>query len=124
MLVNASILTTMFPALASVNVIRAWSGAMGITPDGLPCVGKLGDIAGLYVAAGYSNGMSWAPITSRLLAELIVENASSISLDPLDPQRFAGRRYQWPDTYDYTVIAEYLGRSSQAGQNRESREAP
>ena len=65
---------------------------------------------GLYVAAGYSNGMSWAPVTSRLLAELIVDGGTSIPLGPLDPQRFAGKSYDWPQTYDYTVLAEYLGR--------------
>ncbi len=110
MLVNAAVLPRMFPALACLSVIRAWSGAMGITPDGLPCVGRVLPYEGLYVAAGYSNGMSWAPVTSRLLAELIVEGGSSIPLDHLDPQRFAGKSYDWPQTYDYTVLAEYLGR--------------
>jgi sarcosine oxidase subunit beta len=110
MLVNASVIPRMFPRLAALSVIRAWSGAMGITPDGLPCVGRVKPYEGLYVAAGYSNGLSWAPVTSRLLAELIVEGGTSIPLDPLDPERFAGRSYQWPQTYDYTVLADYLGR--------------
>lgn len=111
MLVNASVIPRMFPQLACLSVIRAWSGAMGITPDGLPCVGRVKPFEGLYVAAGYSNGMSWAPVTSRLLAELIVEGGTSIPLDPLDPERFAGKSYDWPQTYDYTVLAEYLGRA-------------
>ena len=111
MLVNASVIPKMFPKLAALSVIRAWSGAMGITPDGLPCVGRVKPYEGLYAAAGYANGMSWAPVTARLLAELIVEGGTSLPLDHLDPARFAGKSYQWPQTYDYTVLAEYLGRA-------------
>jgi len=108
---NTSVLTELLPGLADLNVIRAWSGAMGIAPDGLPCVGRLNSCDGLYVAAGYPNGMSYTPVTARLLAELIVEGQSSIPLETLDPNRFAGRRYDWPETYDYTVLAEYLNRA-------------
>jgi len=108
---NSSVLTEIMPGLRELNVIRAWSGAMGIAPDGMPCVGKLAPYEGLYVAVGYPNGMSYTPVTARLLAELIVEGESSIPLDPLDPSRFAGKTYDWPAEYDYTVLADYLGRT-------------
>ncbi len=108
---NSSVITELLPGLAELNVIRAWCGAMGVAPDGLPCVGKLPSRQGLYVAAGYPNGMSYTPVTARLLAELILDGESSIPLDPLDPARFAGKRYEWPERYDYTVLAEYLGRT-------------
>ncbi|MBN1676347.1 MAG: FAD-binding oxidoreductase [Kiritimatiellae bacterium] len=119
---NSSVLTEFFPGLARLNVIRAWSGAMGNTPDGMPCVGRVSSCEGLYVAAGYPNGMSYAPVTARLLAELIAEGDSSIPLDALDPNRFAGISYTWPERYDYTVLAEYLDRAGQpAGNRREAR---
>lgn len=108
---NSAVLTDIMPVLAGLNVIRVWSGAMGITPDGLPCVGKLAPYEGLYLACGYPNGMSYAPVTARLLAELIVEGESSIPLDTLDPNRFAGKTYDWPEVYDYTILAEFLGRT-------------
>lgn len=111
LLLNAAVLTEILPALKHLNVIRAWCGAMGITPDGLPCVGRLKPYEGLYVAAGYPNGMAYAPITARLLAELITEGAPSIPLEALDPMRFAGKQYAWPEKYDYTILAEYLGRA-------------
>ena len=114
---NTSVLTELLPGLSGLNVIRAWSGAMGIAPDGMPCVGKLEQCDGLYVAAGYPNGMSYAPVTARLLAELIVEGQSSIPLNTLDPNRFANRTYDWPMAYDYTVLAEYLNRTGQ-GEKR------
>ena len=110
---SSSVIAEMLPALSGLSVIRSWSGAMGITPDGLPCVGRLEPFGGLYVAAGYPNGMSYAPVTARLLAELIVEGESSIPLDALNPNRFKGRVYDWPEEYDYTVLAEFLGRTGQ-----------
>jgi glycine/D-amino acid oxidase-like deaminating enzyme len=110
MLVNASVIPRMFPQLACLSVIGPGRERWG-SPDGLPCVGWVPPYKGLYVAAGYSNGMSWAPVTSRLLAELIVEGDTSIALDHLDPRRFAGKSYSWPRAYDYTVLAEYLGRA-------------
>ncbi|MCK5801412.1 MAG: FAD-binding oxidoreductase [Lentisphaeria bacterium] len=108
---NTSVLTELLPGLGDLNIIRAWSGAMGMAPDGLPCVGKIDGCDGLYAAAGYPNGMSYTPVTARLLAELIVEGQSSIPLTTLDPNRFGSRTYDWPETYDYTVLAEYLDRS-------------
>lgn len=108
---NVSIIQHYFPTLSGLNVIRAWSGTMGITPDGLPCVGALEPYKGLFVAAGYPNGMSYASVTARLLAELIVEGQSSLPLDTLNPNRFAGKKYHWPEKYDYTVLAEYLSRT-------------
>ena len=108
---NSSIISEILPGLENLNVIRAWCGAMGMAPDGLPCVGKVPGTEGLYVAVGYPNGMSYAPVTALLLAELIAEGESSIPLCAMDPARFAGKNYDWPQAYDYTVLAEYLGRT-------------
>lgn len=108
--INSAVIPEIFPPLKRLHIIRAWAGTMGITPDGLPCVGKMGDCDGLYVAAGYSNGMSWGVITGKLLAELITLSEPSISLHSLDPNRFSEKNIPWPDNYDYTVLADFLGR--------------
>ncbi len=111
MRVNSSIIPELFPQLRNVNIIRTWAGTMGATPDGLPCVGAVGKYDGLYMAAGYSNGMSWGVVTGKLLAERIVEKESSIPLNTLDPNRFEKMVFNWPETYDYTILADYLGRA-------------
>jgi len=105
---NSSIITKLMPVLKRLNVIRAWSGAMGVTPDWMPCVGRLKSCEGLYMAAGYTNGMSYTPVTARLLAELIVDGEPSIPLDVMDPERFAGKTYEWPERYDYRLLAKTL----------------
>jgi len=111
MRINASIIPALFPRLKDISIIRTWAGAMGATPDGLPCVGSVGKNRGLYVAAGYANGLSWGVVTGKLLAQLVAEGESSISLDTLDPARFERKVYDWPKEYDYTILAEYLGRA-------------
>lgn len=111
---SSEVITKMFPSLGYLNIIRGWAGAMGTTPDGLPCVGKLDPYKNVYVAVGYPNGMSYASVTARLLAELIIEGQSSISLETLNPNRFGGKKFEWPERYDYTILADYLGR---VGQN-------
>lgn len=119
--VNTAVLTELFPPLADLHVIRAWAGAMGITPDGMPCVGPVPGYEGLYCCAGFPNGMSYVPICARLLAEHLVDGESSLPLTPLDPGRFAGRHFDWPETYDYTILAEVLGRT---GDERQADPAP
>jgi len=82
--------TALFPALRDVHVIRAFAGFRPYTPDGLPFIGKVNTVEGLYVGAGHEgDGIALAPITGRLLAEEIVDGAPSFSLEPFDPNRFA-----------------------------------
>jgi len=58
------------PHLAAVPVVASWSGRRAMTPDGLPVVGRVGDIEGLDVLGGLSSiGMLTAPGLARRLAE-------------------------------------------------------
>ena len=97
----------MFPRLGRLSVIRAGRVPWGSPRSGFPawdvCPG-----AGPVRRCRYSNGMSWAPVTARLLAEPIAEGGTALAQARLDPARFAGQCR--PQTYDYTGIAEYLGR--------------
>jgi glycine/D-amino acid oxidase-like deaminating enzyme len=61
------------------------------TRDGLPLIGKIRGIHGLYIATGHSVwGILAAPATGSALAELIVDGQSrSINLSDFDPNREA-----------------------------------
>jgi len=77
------------PGLKSANVIRTFAGLRPHTPDGLPLLGGVEGISGFFIAAGHEgDGVALAPITGKLIAELIAEGRSSISLDKFNPQRF------------------------------------
>lgn len=79
-----------FPALRNVHVIRSFAGLRPYTPDGLPMIGKVDSVEGLYIAAGHEgDGIALAPITGKLMAEILVDGESSFPLEPFNPNRFA-----------------------------------
>ena len=78
-----------FPALKDVNIIRAFAGLRPFTPDGIPVIGEVEKLPGFFVAAGHDgDGIALAPITGKLMAELLVQGKSSYSLEAFSPNRF------------------------------------
>jgi len=78
-----------FPALQDVHIIRSFAGLRPYTPDGLPMIGKANTVPGLYLACGHEgDGIALAPITGKLLAEVLADGRSSFPLEPFDPNRF------------------------------------
>jgi glycine oxidase len=77
------------PALRRGEVASAWAGLRPGSPDGLPILGRLPGYENVYVAAGHSrNGILLAPVTGRLIAQLLLEGRTEIDLTPFDPGRF------------------------------------
>jgi len=86
----ARCLTTLFPALRGVNIVRAWAGIMGFTADGLPLIGKYESMPGLTLAAGFNGGgFSWAAITGQVVADVVNGREPGFDLTVLRPERFA-----------------------------------
>jgi D-amino-acid dehydrogenase len=76
--------------LESRRVVDVWAGLRPCTPDGLPVIGQPPDLDGLIVATGHAmKGTSLAPVTARLVAELVAGETPSHDLEPLSPGRFA-----------------------------------
>ncbi|MBI3087348.1 MAG: glycine oxidase ThiO [Candidatus Omnitrophica bacterium] len=67
---------------------EAWAGLRPCTIDRRPILGAT-RIAGLYVAAGhFRHGILLAPLTARLMAELILTGRASCDLSPFALDRF------------------------------------
>lgn len=78
-----------FPALEDVHVVRSFAGLRPYTPDGLPLIGKVDALSGLYVAAGHEgDGIALSPITGKLLAEEMVYGKTSYPITAFSPNRF------------------------------------
>ena len=107
---NASLLAQLFPALSQVNILRCWAGTMGTTPDGLPLVGNSEIANGLYVIAGFPNGMAFIPYLAKLLSQQVEGKETELSLEIFDPDRFSHMNIELPAYYNYTILADYLGR--------------
>jgi glycine oxidase len=81
------------PSLAGLPVSDSWAGLRPHAPDGLPVLGGFPGVEGLAVAtAHYRNGILLAPLTARIMAELIIDGKRSPHLDRFGPARFAGSR--------------------------------
>jgi D-amino-acid dehydrogenase len=75
-----------FRGLAGRRVIDTWAGLRPCLPDGLPAIGRLGRVI---VATGHAmKGVSLAPITGRLVAQLVAGEEPEHDLTPFDPRRF------------------------------------
>lgn len=104
-----SFIGEIFPSLRNVSVIRSWTGALAFTPDGLPSIGPMPGVKGLFVAAGYPAGMSWAVVSGKLAAEYIADGKASLPIERLNPGRFIGKpKVKWPQPYDMTFLHEFL----------------
>ena len=69
--------------------LETWAGLRPCTPDGLPVIGRPFGVEPLVLATGHARkGLSLAPITGKLVAELIVGDPPSLDLAPLSPDRF------------------------------------
>jgi glycine oxidase len=78
------------PSLAHGEVASSWAALRPGSPDGLPILGPVPGWDGLSVASGhYRNGILLAPITGRLMAQLLTEGKTEVSLAPFSPSRFA-----------------------------------
>ena len=70
-------------------VRQIWRGPRPVTPDGLPVVGRVPRRARVILATGHCMvGLSLAPVTGRLVADLAGGRSPALDLEPLSPARF------------------------------------
>lgn len=83
---------------------RVWVGMRPLTPDGLPVIGRVPGTDNLYVASGHQMlGVTMAPATGEVVAELMIDGTSHVDLQPFAPGRFttgvkSGRESRQPVT--------------------------
>ena len=81
-----------FPELTVADFagIKPWFGYRPVSPDGLPYIGRLGSYANLSTASGHAMlGLTLAPISGLLIAEVLTGKKPSVDLSLLRPNRFA-----------------------------------
>ena len=54
--------------------------------------------------------MAFIPYLAKLLSCLVEEKEPDMSLKIFDPDRFIHMKIELPETYSYTILADYLGR--------------
>jgi sarcosine oxidase subunit beta len=77
------------PGLKTMHVIRIMGGLRPYTPDGLPLIGFVKSLPGLFLAAGHEgDGIALSAISGKIVAELVTEGKAYTDVSPLDPNRF------------------------------------
>ncbi|MCW8174563.1 FAD-dependent oxidoreductase [Verminephrobacter aporrectodeae] len=74
------------PALRGLHMVRCWAG-MNVNIDGAPILGEVPGHPGFYNAVT-SNGYTLAPITGRLVTDLIVHGRTDFDITPFLIDRF------------------------------------
>jgi sarcosine oxidase subunit beta len=77
------------PSLRDALIVRTWSGLRPYPRDKFPLVGPLPGIPGYFVASGHEGlGITLAPITGQLVAEMVTGKKPSMDVGPILPARF------------------------------------
>ncbi len=76
------------PELVNLSALRGWTGFRAATPDKLPLIGLCPGFESVYLAIGHEGlGITMAPGTARLLADLVLQRESAILREPYSPER-------------------------------------
>lgn len=83
------------PAFEDLEIASRWSCYYEMTPDDHPVVGRIPEVEGLYVAAGFSgHGFMHTPAIAQLVVEEMLDGkATTLDISELSLERFrSGRR--------------------------------
>ena len=90
------------PRLADARYRSGYAGAFDITPDWMPILGRTGP-EGFFTAAGMSgHGFKLSPAVGEMMAALITQSATPVSVEPFRLERFASI------ARGVTFVASYL----------------
>ena len=88
---NWSVAAAIVPALAPMRPATSWCGLEGDSFDGVPLIGPVPHVQGLYVAVGFTgHGFQIAPAVGEAVAQAILTNCEPASLRELNPAREGG----------------------------------
>ena len=78
-----------FPELADAKIVRTWAGWSDRSADGVPVLGAVDEIPGLYAACAFTgHGFGISPAVGDQLAKLIRTGSTDVDLSPLRYDRF------------------------------------
>jgi len=82
----------MLPPLQGARILEAWAGLRPGTPDALPILGPT-PTPGYFVATGhYRDGILLAPVTARLMTQVLLNEPLRFDISAFTASRFAGTR--------------------------------
>lgn len=78
-----------FPIFKNIHIIRTFAGFRPACEDGKPIISEVKGNEGFYIAAGHEgDGIAMAPITGKLIAQMICGEKTAIDVSELSFSRF------------------------------------
>lgn len=78
-----------FPQLADLRLESAWAGHIDGTADGLPMIGPMKGVGGLYAVTGFTgHGFALGPAAGRVIADVMLDRDPSVDITAFRPERF------------------------------------
>lgn len=80
------------PELAQASIAESWTGLRPGTPDDLPLLGET-ETPGIFIASGhFRNGILLAPVTARIMADVVTGRPAPMDISAFSPLRFAAAK--------------------------------
>ena len=81
--------SSLVPSLSEARIVESWAGLRPISADRWPVLGPDPDVEGLFYATGHGrNGILFAPLVGRSVAELVVDGSTDVEWEPFGVVRF------------------------------------
>lgn len=94
--------TEILPLIGELRVIRTWGGSYCMSPDRQPIIGGCDEYDNFFMAVGFSgHGFMFAPMTGLLLAEIILNQPTTLPVEELCLSRFKHNKIE---TYEKSVV--------------------
>jgi sarcosine oxidase subunit beta len=76
-----------FPALKKLRILRCWSAPVADVQDGLPMLGPVESVGGLFMATAFRSTVIITPLVGKTMAQLITSGKSELNIEHFSPER-------------------------------------
>ncbi|MGM9617318.1 NAD(P)/FAD-dependent oxidoreductase [Butyricicoccus sp.] len=81
-----------FPDLADARIVRTWAGWSDKSADGVPVLGGVEEVPGLYLACAFTgHGFGISPAVGQQMAKLMLTGTTDVDIQPLRYDRFKAK---------------------------------